>query len=145
MFCLFAAVTMIPLADLTAITFTAPMFLTVLAMVFLGERIHRFRWTALGIGFVGVLITIGPHLSFAHGASAGVLLALANAVFSAIAMVFLRSMSGGEHAITITFYFSLTFMVCAAPDRGPGLADAHADAMAADRRSPDCSASSASC
>jgi drug/metabolite transporter (DMT)-like permease len=114
MFCLFAAVTMIPLADLTAITFTAPLFLTVLAMVFLGERIHRLRWTALGIGFVGVLITIGPHLSFTHGVSAGVLVALANAGFSAIAMVFLRSMSGGEHAITITFYFSLTFMVCAA-------------------------------
>jgi drug/metabolite transporter (DMT)-like permease len=114
MFCLFAAVTLIPLADLTAITFTAPLFLTVLAMVFLGERIHRFRWTALGIGFVGVLITIGPHLSFMHGVSAGVLVALANAAFSAIAMVFLRSMSGGEHAITITFYFSLTFMICAA-------------------------------
>jgi drug/metabolite transporter (DMT)-like permease len=89
------------------------MFLTVLAMVFLGERIHRFRWTALAVGFVGVLITIGPHLTFADGASTGVLLALTNAVFSAIAMVFLRSMAGGEHAITITFYFSLTFMVCA--------------------------------
>ncbi|HJY39341.1 MAG TPA: DMT family transporter [Steroidobacteraceae bacterium] len=114
MFCLFAAVTMIPLADLTAITFTAPLFLTLLAMVFLGERIHRFRWTALGIGFVGVLITIGPHLSFTQGVSSGVLVALANAAFSAIAMVFLRSMSGGEHAITITFYFSLTFMICAA-------------------------------
>jgi len=114
MFCLFAAVTMIPLADLTAITFTAPLFLTVLAMIFLGERIHRFRWTALGVGFLGVIITIGPHLSFAHGVSPGVLVALANAAFSAIAMVFLRSMSGGEHAITITFYFSLTFMLCAA-------------------------------
>ena len=114
MFCLFIAVTMIPLADLTAITFTSPMFLTVLAMVFLGERIHRFRWTALGIGFIGVIITIGPHLSFASGASAGVVIALVNAVFSAIAMVFLRSMAGGEHAITITFYFSLTFMTCAA-------------------------------
>jgi len=114
MFCLFIAVTMIPLADVTAITFTAPMFLTVLAMVFLGERIHRFRWTALGIGFLGVLITIGPHLSFAEGTSTGVLIALGNAVFSAIAMVFLRSMSSGEHAITITFYFSLTVMLCAA-------------------------------
>ena len=114
MFCLFIAVTMIPLADVTAITFTAPMFLTVLAMVFLGERIHRFRWTALGIGFLGVLITIGPHLSFAEGTSTGVLVALGNAVFSAIAMVFLRSMSSGEHAITITFYFSLTVMLCAA-------------------------------
>jgi drug/metabolite transporter (DMT)-like permease len=114
MFCLFAAVTMIPLADLTAITFTAPMFLTVLAMIFLGERIHRFRWTALGIGFVGVLITIGSHLSFTHGVSPGVLVALANAALSAVAMVFLRSMSGDEHAITITFYFSLTFTICAA-------------------------------
>jgi drug/metabolite transporter (DMT)-like permease len=113
MFCLFIAVTMIPLADLTAITFTSPMFLTVLAMVFLGERIHRFRWTALGVGFVGVLITIGPHLSFASGASAGVVIALVNAVFSAIAMMFLRRMAVGEHAITITFYFSLTFMTCA--------------------------------
>ena len=114
MFCLFIAITMIPLADLTAITFTAPMFLTVLAMVFLGERIHRFRWTALAVGFIGVLITIGPHLSFAPGASAGVLIALVNAVFSAIAMMFLRRMEGDEHAITITFYFSLTFMTCAA-------------------------------
>lgn len=114
LFCLFTAVAMIPLADLTAITFTAPMFLTVLAMVFLGERIHRFRWTALGVGFLGVLLTIGPHLSFTHGVSPGVLFALGNAAFSAIAMVFLRSMSGGEHAITITFYFSLTFTICAA-------------------------------
>jgi drug/metabolite transporter (DMT)-like permease len=114
MFCLFTAIAMIPLADLTAISFTTPLFLTVLAMVFLGERIHRFRWAALGIGFVGVLITIGPHLSFAHGAPAGVLVALSAAIFSALAMVFLRSMSGGEHAITITFYFSLTFMLCSA-------------------------------
>lgn len=114
MFCLFTAVTMIPLADVTAITFTAPMFLTVLAMIFLGERIHRFRWTALGIGFLGVLIMVGPHLTLAAASSLGALTALGAAFFSAIAMVFLRSMSGGEHAITITFYFSITFMVCAA-------------------------------
>ena len=114
MFCLFAAVTMIPLADVTAITFTAPMFLTILAMIFLGEKIHRFRWTALAFGFLGVVIMIGPHLSFARGDSLGALTALGNAVFSAIAMVFLRGMSGREHAVTITFYFSLTFTVCAA-------------------------------
>jgi drug/metabolite transporter (DMT)-like permease len=114
MFCLFAALTMIPLADVTAITFTAPMFLTVLAMLFLGERIHRFRWAALGIGFIGVLIMVGPHLSFAEGRSLGAFVALGAALFSAIAMMFLRAMSGGEHAITITFYFSLTFMFCSA-------------------------------
>ena len=63
---------------------------------------------------MGVLITIGPHLSFAHGASAGVLVALTSAIFSAFALMFLRKMSGAEHAITITFYFSLTFTVCSA-------------------------------
>ena len=115
MFCLFAALTLIPFADVTAITFTAPMFLTLLAVLFLGERIHRYRWSALAIGFLGVVIMIGPHLSFGSGNPVGVFLALGAAVFTALAMMFLRSMSGGggEHAITITFYFSLTSMLCA--------------------------------
>jgi drug/metabolite transporter (DMT)-like permease len=116
MFCWFFALTLLPFADLTAMTFTAPMFLTVLAMVFLGERIHRYRWTALIIGFIGVLITIGPLLSFGGDRTLGVAIALGGAVFSALALMFLRSMSGGgrEHAITITFYFSLTSMAFAA-------------------------------
>jgi len=114
MFCLFLALTMIPLADVTAITFTSPMFVTLLAMVFLGERIHLFRWTALVLGFIGVLIMVAPHLSLAHGSTLGVLAALGAALFSAVAMTTLRSMATGEHAITITFYFSLTITVCAA-------------------------------
>jgi drug/metabolite transporter (DMT)-like permease len=116
MFCWFFGLTLLPFADLTALTFTSPMFLTVLAMLFLGERIHGFRWTALIMGFTGVVIMIGPHLSFGGGSPAGVAVALGGAVFSALALMFLRSMSGGgrEHAITITFYFSLTSMVCAA-------------------------------
>ena len=115
MFCWLTALTLIPLADFTAISFTSPMFLTVLAMVLLGERIHVYRWTALVMGFVGVLITIGPHLTFG-GQSFGVLVAFGAAIFSALAMLFLRSMSGrgGEHAITITFYFSATSMICGA-------------------------------
>ena len=57
------ALTLIPLADFTAISFTAPMFLTALAMVFLREPIHAYRWTALAMGFVGVLITVGPQVT----------------------------------------------------------------------------------
>jgi drug/metabolite transporter (DMT)-like permease len=115
MFCWFTALTLIPLADFTAISFTAPMFLTVLALLFLGERIHAYRWTALAIGFVGVLITIGPHLTLG-GSSFGVLIALGAAVFSALAMVALRGMSGsgGEHPLAITFYFSLTTVLVSA-------------------------------
>ena len=115
MFCWFSAVTLIPLADFTAISFTSPMFLTVLAMLILGEKIHGYRWTALVVGFVGVLITIGPHVSFG-GNTTGLSLAFGAAMFSALAMLFLRSMSGsgGEHAITITFYFSAFVMVAGA-------------------------------
>lgn len=114
MFGFFAALTLMPLADVTAISFTAPMFLTVLAMLFLGERIHRYRWTALIAGLLGVLIMIGPHLAFSDQNSLGVGIALMSALLSAVAMMFLRGMSGGEHAITITFYFSITSSLCAA-------------------------------
>jgi drug/metabolite transporter (DMT)-like permease len=115
MFCWLTALTMVPLADFTAISFTAPMFLTALALVFLREPIHAYRWTALAMGFVGVLITVGPQVTFG-GNSGGVLVSFGAAMFSALAMFFLRSMSGsgGEHAITITFYFSATTMVCGA-------------------------------
>jgi drug/metabolite transporter (DMT)-like permease len=115
MFCWFTALSLIPLADFTAISFTAPMFLTVLAMLILRERIHAYRWTALAIGFAGVVITIGPHLTLGSSA-VGVLVALGAAVFSALAMVALRGMSGsgGEHPLAITFYFSLTTVACSA-------------------------------
>src|SRR5262245_30275959 len=115
MFCWFTALTLIPLADFWAISFTAPMFLTILAMVFLGERIHRYRWTALAIGLLGVLIMVGPQVSLGL-CSWRYTFELASAVVSALAMMFLRSMSagGGEHAITITFYFHVTSMTCAA-------------------------------
>ncbi|MGC3982290.1 MAG: DMT family transporter [Steroidobacteraceae bacterium] len=116
MFCLFAALTMIPLADVTAISFTSPMFVTILAMLFLGERIHAFRWTALGIGLAGVIVMLAPHLGeradLPGNQQLGIGIAFGAAIFSAFAMMFLRKMSGGEHAITITFYFMLTSMLC---------------------------------
>jgi drug/metabolite transporter (DMT)-like permease len=116
MFSLYTALTLIPLAELTAITFTAPMFLTVLAMAFLGERVHRYRWTALAIGFAGVLIIVGPQLGVGSGSALGVALAVSAAVFSALALMFLRGMSagGGEPVLRITFYFALTSMLAGA-------------------------------
>jgi drug/metabolite transporter (DMT)-like permease len=115
MFCWFTALTLIPLADFTAISFTAPMFVTVLAIPLLGERIHAYRWGALAIGFVGVVITIGPHLTLG-GSSLGILVSFGAAIFQALAIVTLRGMSGsgGEHPLTITFYFSLTTVLCSA-------------------------------
>lgn len=108
MFCWFTALTMIPLAQMTAISFTIPLFLTVLAMIFLGERIHAYRWTALGIGFAGVLIIVTPELTIASGNVLGIGVSLLAAILAAFALLFLRRMSGHEHALTITFYFFVT-------------------------------------
>lgn len=112
MFCLFAALTMIPLADVTAISFATPIFITILAMIFLKERIHMYRWTALIVGLIGVVIMVAPKLSL-HIVHTGWLIALAGSVLAAVALTTLRSMAKTEPAITITFYFLMTAMICA--------------------------------
>lgn len=108
MFCWFIALTLIPLAQMTAISFTIPLFLTVLAMVFLGERIRWYRWTAIAVGLTGVCIIVGPDLIRGQGSALGDSVALMAAVLAAFALMFLRRMSGHEPALTITFYFFLT-------------------------------------
>lgn len=107
MFCWFIALTLIPLAEMTAISFTVPLFLTVLAMTLLGERIRAYRWTALAVGFAGVLAIVGPDIASPGDSSLGVGIALLAAVLAAFAQMFVRRMSGHEHALTITFYFFL--------------------------------------
>jgi len=113
MFCWFIALTLIPLAQMTAISFTIPLFLTVLAMVVLRESITWHRWIALAIGFTGVVVIVGPDLVDGSGSAPGVAIAMLAAVLAAFALMFLRRMSGHEHALTITFYFFLTSCVLA--------------------------------
>jgi drug/metabolite transporter (DMT)-like permease len=108
MFCNFAAYTYLPLADATAISFAAPLFVVILAALMLGERVHIYRWSAVLVGFAGVLIIAGPEASLSQGALYGALFALAGAGLTAVAMIFLRRMSAYEHSITIAFYFMLT-------------------------------------
>lgn len=56
-----AALFHLPLANATAINLSSPLFLALLALVFLGERVGRARWLAIGIGFAGVLLVIQPR------------------------------------------------------------------------------------
>ena len=56
MFCNFAAYIFLPMADATAIGFAAPLFIVMLAALMLGERVHIYRWSAVILGFTGVLI-----------------------------------------------------------------------------------------
>jgi drug/metabolite transporter (DMT)-like permease len=108
MFCNFAAYTYLPLADATAIGFAAPLFVVMLAALLLSERVHVYRWSAVVVGFLGVLLIAGPEASTTSSALYGAFFALTGAALTAVAMIFLRRMSAHEHSITIAFYFMLT-------------------------------------
>lgn len=108
MFCNFAAYTLLPLADATAIGFAAPLFVVIMAALFLAERVHVIRWSAVVVGFAGVILIAGPEAGLSRGALYGALFALSGAALQAIAMIQIRRMSAYEHSITIAFYFMLT-------------------------------------
>lgn len=78
----FAALPAIPLAQATAIFFTTPMMVTVLATVFLRERPGLFTWLAVGLGFLGVLVAVRPGIQMPLSAALLVLTAAAgNAIY----------------------------------------------------------------
>jgi drug/metabolite transporter (DMT)-like permease len=114
MFTYFSALKFLPIADVTAISFASPLIIVALAAVMLGETVRLYRWSAVGVGFVGVLIMVSPHLSLGAGTAAptvGLVLALSNAVLVSFTMIFIRMMSGSEHALAIAFYFQLSTTV----------------------------------
>lgn len=110
MFMNFAALALLPLADVTAIGFAIPLFTVILAALFLGETVRIRRWTAVAVGLVGVLVMLSPHIGSApRGDSSmiGALLALAGAFTVAVAMTQVRHLSRTETTASLVFYFSI--------------------------------------
>lgn len=110
----FSALGLLPLPEVTAIFFAAPILTVIFAAMFLGEQVRAFRLTAVGLGLVGVLIILSPRLTaFSEGdlstvQALGAVLALMAATFAALAKIFVRKLVVVEHPATIVFYFSLT-------------------------------------
>jgi drug/metabolite transporter (DMT)-like permease len=94
----FAAFALAPLADVTAIAFTAPIFVTVGAWVFLAEKPRAMRVLAVAIGFVGVVFVLRPGQG---GVSAGLLFALVGALQTAVIQLMLKPMSGRDSTETL--------------------------------------------
>jgi drug/metabolite transporter (DMT)-like permease len=110
MVCIFASLARLPLVDATAIGFATPLINVALAAIFLGEKVHVFRWTAVAVGFFGVIVMLSPHLFGAEReatSAAGALLALAGAFLTAAAMTQVRHMSATESTASLVFSFSL--------------------------------------
>ena len=117
MFTNFSALTRLPLADATAISFASPLITVALAAVILKERVRIYRWSAVVIGFAGVIVMLIPHFDIgayagAAGAAAtiGSLFAITSAFCNAGTVVQTRRLTQTETTSSIVFYFSL---VCA--------------------------------
>ena len=109
MTCMFVAFSMMSLGGAVAISFAAPLFTTLLSIVVLKERVGIHRWSALVVGFVGVVIVTEPGRgTFQTGA----LFALANAVLISSVAVAIRRMSATESTETLTIYQMMVITFC---------------------------------
>jgi drug/metabolite transporter (DMT)-like permease len=108
MVCIFIAYHWMPLADAVAITFSSPLFLTMLSIPVLGEKVGRHRWGAVLVGFLGILIMVRPG---AGVFSMGALLALVNAGLGASVTIALRRMSLTERPVTLVTYQAIVASV----------------------------------
>lgn len=110
----FAGLMMLPFSDATAISFATPLFSVVLAVIMLGEVVRLHRWSAVLIGFCGVIVMLWPHLS-ADALSVsgndqrarGALLALGGAICAAFAMIEVRRLITTETTAAIVTHLSL--------------------------------------
>jgi drug/metabolite transporter (DMT)-like permease len=114
MFFGFAGLTTLPLPDATAISFASPLFSVVLAALLLGEVVRLYRWTAVLIGFCGVIVMLWPHLSAdalsisgSDIRARGAFFSLAGAICAAFAMIEVRRLTNTETTAAIVTYFSL--------------------------------------
>ena len=112
MVCGFYALVLLPLADVTALTFTTPLFTILLAVPLLGETVRWRRWTATAVGFLGVLVMVRPG---AGSLELGALLAVAMAFGIAVATVMVKRLPPGESHAAMLFWFCIASLVMTAP------------------------------
>ena len=109
----FYAIVHLMLADATAITFSRPMFMTLLAVLLLGEAVGWRRWTATAIGFLGVLVMVRPGYV---ALDAAWIVALVAAFLFGLGLVIIRRLSSTEPPIRILFlYHAFGIVLFAAP------------------------------
>jgi len=105
----FQALILLPLADATAINFTAPIFATILSFLILREHVGLHRWTAVFVGFAGVLVVARPGGSSLP--ALGVTVAIIAAICQAGVTTTLRQILRSENMSAIVFWFAVAGIV----------------------------------
>lgn len=108
---LFLGLAALPIADAVAIFFVSPLIITVFSVIFLREQVGAYRWAAVGVGFVGVLLIMRPGTSAFQLAS--VFPVLAATLYATLHMI-TRRIGDTESAATMSFYSQLTFFFVSA-------------------------------
>ncbi len=115
MCCNFLAMIFLPMAEATTINLSVPIFGVIFAAILLSEKIGWQRWSAVLLGFIGVVIVLDPGNSFADGFTGqhglGTIIAITGAITTALISIAIRDLGRTENASTIVFYFSLMSMV----------------------------------
>ncbi len=107
MFSFFNAYKFLPLAEAAAILYTAPILITILSVIFLGEKIYAHRTFALVLGFVGTLVIVRPSLDF----NGYYLYPLTGALGFAVVTIIAHKLTKIDHPISITVSFSIFIIV----------------------------------
>ncbi len=107
MLCGFYAIVHLPLAKAVTISYSTPLFVTILAVLFLGEMVRLRRWTAVGLGFIGVLVIMRPG---ADSFDANTLVALTAAVLSAIVAISIKVLSRTEKPDAIVLWTTMLWV-----------------------------------
>ncbi len=107
----FYGLAVMPLAEAVAIHFTMPLFIVLLAALFLAERVGPRRWAATAIGFAGVLIVLRPGVAEVSLPAIGILI---SAALYGGAMVLIKKLTASESAAAIIFISHLIMLLLAA-------------------------------
>ena len=100
----FFAVSIVPLAEVTALSFSAPIFTVILAVFIFKEKVGIRRWSAISIGFVGTVIILRPGF---QDFTLGQFLVISSAFAWAICMIIIKDLGKTETSVTIAAYMSL--------------------------------------
>lgn len=100
----FSAALMLPLAEAQTLNFTAPIFVTLLSIPLLGERVGPWRWFALALGFGGVIVMTQPGHS--HIPLLGMIVGLSAAFMIALLTILIKDLNKTDNPIAIVFFFA---------------------------------------
>ena len=106
----YLSLTALPLAVTVSLFFASPVFITMLSPYLLGDKVGIARWMAVFTGFAGVLVMLKPGAGMIDPAA---LLGVLSAFFYALGTIMTRRLGTTEEGITLTFYLTLMYILCA--------------------------------